>query len=398
MSSPSFLLANDSNHDLLQSLLESLNAIIEHKYKSRQNTLICTDLILMQLLENPTLAYAILRDKKRFEALRSFTLESGQQEIERRNRRRKETALDIAEPHSFSRANSIDSIQSPSSIHRRQSTLQNVPEEDGAFAIGDDEDDDTDDDNHTTPAESTPSERGSRAPSISSTVDDAVPVQLRGMSEKARGKMPAGTPTFSRQNSVTSLSSYAAATLSMNGTQFEPSSEWIESWLPELPLHTILTLTEQLDEVVPRAQLTSEIPPASVLRSIHNAPIHSIDASPIRIHSFEWSPLSLGWYESLLWGFVFISEMQVAKGTVGVWNGTSIKLFRVQETAAEGPTLTSPRGAVDAVGSNIVSRIGNINLRANPLVGGQGGQGPDSGNGGGGSGRASISSGRGAVV
>lgn len=55
--------------------------------------------------------------------------------------------------------------------------------------------------------------------------------------------------------------------------------------------------------------------------------------------------------------------MQVAKGTVGVWNGTAIRLFRVQETQAEGPTLTSPRGAVDAVGSNIVSRIGNINLR-----------------------------------
>ena len=348
--------------------------------------------------ENPNLTYAVLRNKKRFEALRSFTLESGQEEIERRNRRRKEQALDIAEANSFSRANSIDSIQSPSSIHRRQSTLQNVPEEDGTFAIGDDEDDDTDDDNHTTPAESTPSEQGSRAPSVSSTIDDAVPVQLRGMSEKARGKMPAGTPTFSRQNSITSLNSYAAATLSMSG-QFEPSAEWIESWLPELPLHTILTLIDQLEAVIPRAQLASELPTAPILRSIHNATIHSIDPSPIRIHSFEWSPLSLGWYESLLWGFVFISEMQVSKGTVGVWNGTSIKLFRVQETAAEGPTLTSPRGAVDAVGSNIVSRIGNINLRTNPLVGGQGqgqGQGQDSAPGG--SGRASISSNRGAAI
>jgi hypothetical protein len=55
--------------------------------------------------------------------------------------------------------------------------------------------------------------------------------------------------------------------------------------------------------------------------------------------------------------------MQVQKGTVGVWNGTSIKLFRVESVAAQGPTLSSPRGAVDAVGSNIVSRIGNLNLR-----------------------------------
>ena len=34
MSSPSFLLANETNHDLLRSLLESVNSIIEHQYKS----------------------------------------------------------------------------------------------------------------------------------------------------------------------------------------------------------------------------------------------------------------------------------------------------------------------------------------------------------------------------
>lgn len=34
MSSPSFLLANDTNHALLRSLLESINSIIEHQYKS----------------------------------------------------------------------------------------------------------------------------------------------------------------------------------------------------------------------------------------------------------------------------------------------------------------------------------------------------------------------------
>lgn len=35
MSSPSFLLANESNHNLLQSLLEAINTIIEHEYKSK---------------------------------------------------------------------------------------------------------------------------------------------------------------------------------------------------------------------------------------------------------------------------------------------------------------------------------------------------------------------------
>lgn len=39
MSSPSFLLANETNHDLLRSLLESMNSIVEHQYKSQSRNL-----------------------------------------------------------------------------------------------------------------------------------------------------------------------------------------------------------------------------------------------------------------------------------------------------------------------------------------------------------------------
>jgi hypothetical protein len=169
-------------------------------------------------------------------------------------------------------------------------------------------------------------------------------------------------PTFSRQNSTTSLSSYATPGYSTTGA-FEPTTAWIESWLPELPLHTILTLIDQLSPKLPRGDAPSDNPSTSILRIIQKAEIRGIDPSSIRVQLFEWSPLSLGWYESLLWSFVFTAEMQVSKGTVGVWNGTSIKLFRVETVAPTGPTLSSPRGAVDAVGSNIVSRIGSINLR-----------------------------------
>lgn len=102
---------------------------------------------------------------------------------------------------------------------------------------------------------------------------------------------------------------------------------------------------------------------AAALTTIRETEVRGIEPSPIRVHLFEWSPLSLGWYESLLWGFVFAAEMLVAKGTAGVWNNTSIRLFRVQERAAHTPSLISPRGAVDAVGSNLVQRIGSLNLR-----------------------------------
>jgi hypothetical protein len=115
--------------------------------------------------------------------------------------------------------------------------------------------------------------------------------------------------------------------------------------------------------------LISNLPTFAEEPNIH---ILLSDLTPIKVHSFEWSALALGWYESLLWGLIFSSEMVVGSasnstlGTVGVWNGTGIKLFRVQEMAAQGPSLLAPRGAVDAVGSNLVNRIGNLSFRGRP--------------------------------
>jgi hypothetical protein len=56
--------------------------------------------------------------------------------------------------------------------------------------------------------------------------------------------------------------------------------------------------------------------------------------------------------------------MLVSKGTAGVWNSTLVKLFRVQEIAVQTPSLLAPRGAVDAVGTNLVSRIGSLGFRS----------------------------------
>jgi hypothetical protein len=344
MSSPSFLFANENNHALLQSLLEALNAMIEHQYQ-----------------KNPNLVYAIIRSRKRFHSLREFTLESGQAEIERQKQLKKEQGGESK------RADSIDSLRSP--VTPRTPTLSNVPEENSAFAIGDDDDSDAESGATEQPQSPVQSPSGaSRSASIASSADETVPLQLRGMSEKARGKMPVGQPAFSRQNSTTSLNSAATPSLASNEF-FTPTSAWIESWLPELPLHTILTLIGQLSPKL--SGLDGAHDTTTALSVIRETDIRGIDPSPIRVHLFEWSPLSLGWYESLLWGFIFAGEMLVSKGTAGVWNGTSIRLFKVQETAAQTPSLLAPRGAVDAVGSNLVQRIGSLNLRGAATQAGQ---------------------------
>ena len=158
------------------------------------------------------------------------------------------------------------------------------------------------------------------------------------------------------------------------------SSFQLESWLPELPLHTVLTVLSAILPHIPETALHSSSNPEARtlianLASFSEEPqIHSMisEPSPIEAQGFEWSALSMGWYESLLWGFIFSSEMVIGTapgatpGSVGVWNGTAVKLFKVQEAAAQGPTLLAPKGAVDAVGSNLVQRIGNFGFRGRP--------------------------------
>jgi len=185
--------------------------------------------------DNPNIVFSIIRSKKRFQALRDFTLESGQEEIERQNQLRKEQGSDTGTGR---RADSIDSLRSP--ISSRTPTLSNVSEDNSAFAIGDDEDSEDEGAHHGPAHPRSPvqpqSGTNSRTASISSSVDDAVPLQLRGMSEKARGKMPVGQPSFSRQNSTTSLNSVSTPTLGSNEF-FTPSAAWVRKFLTSFQVH-----------------------------------------------------------------------------------------------------------------------------------------------------------------
>jgi hypothetical protein len=176
----------------------------------------------LTLLENPFLVYAILKYRRRFEAVREFTLESGQQEIERQNQRRKSENRDsIASPVLSA------SDEDPRLSSGARSPLGRIPEENNPFAIGGDDSEDEGDGRHTPPQDSA-SVQTSRRQSMSSVIDESVPLQLRGMSEKARGKMPAGQPSFSRQNSMTSQISMSAIFPSSSGG-FTPTTAWVSS-------------------------------------------------------------------------------------------------------------------------------------------------------------------------
>ena len=106
-----------------------------------------------------------------------------------------------------SQAEDVNSV----SNSQYSSTVNGSGELEHSFAIGDDEDveDSIEPEKETRQNESFTSEQRasifsqeSRSGSISSSVDEAIPTQLRGMSEKARGKLPAEQRTSSRQKSM----------------------------------------------------------------------------------------------------------------------------------------------------------------------------------------------------
>lgn len=65
---------------------------------------------------------------------------------------------------------------------------------------------------------------------------------------------------------------------------------------------------------MPRDSSPGDASTASMLERIRTTEVRGIEPTPPKTHMFEWSPLALGWYESLLWGFIFVSERHVSKG------------------------------------------------------------------------------------
>lgn len=175
----------------------------------------------------------VVRSRKRFKALRDFTVEGAVAELDRQAQERKDRGLNdvVASGVRSPRNNSIDSLRSP--ISARSPQLGNVPEH-GAFAIGDDDDEEV--------ADEMTGSTTFTSPLVASTslVDDAVPMQSRSMSEKARGKQPVGQGSFSRSTSRnTSTASLPALTTTPSNAsntitapsqqQFRPTTDWVSS-------------------------------------------------------------------------------------------------------------------------------------------------------------------------
>lgn len=330
ISQPSFLFANDSNFRLLQYLLEIFNSMIEHNFN-----------------QNPHLSYAILRSHRKFEALQDLTLTSGLEHINQIRKAREER-------RSESKADESNEVAVVAPSDQPQPVTLSIAA-DGSKQAGD----------ATQSSQSKGHKETSRNSSISEL--DFPPPSPRVMSEKARGKLPQGAQLH-RQDSSSSLhSTHSISRYHSGPMDFVPSGDWFDGWYPELEMSPIVAVLDQLAEEVTR--LSQETPdPRPIIKFLQKAELTNVTAQTPNPRTFVWSDQAKVWFESLLFGYIYIAETQLSLGAVGVWTGTNVRLFRVQAESSnsEGDTIFKVgHNAVDAMTSSFVQRFGNLGMAVN---------------------------------
>jgi len=185
------------------------------------------------IVANRRFVEVLVRSRKRFQALRDFSVEGAITELDRMAQEMKDRNVSVgttpigSDVRAPVRQDSMESSRSP--LGPQSPRLEDLPEN-GAFAIGEDDEDENESRSSFPRPQNTESISG----------DDTVPLQSRSMSDKARGKQPVGQTTFSRSTSrntsTASLPSLFATTQASINTPstssqlpFKPSVEWVRS-------------------------------------------------------------------------------------------------------------------------------------------------------------------------
>ncbi|KAJ2956045.1 hypothetical protein NQZ79_g8054 [Umbelopsis isabellina] len=293
-SAPGFLLADDSNHKLVEYILEAFNNIIQ-----------------FQFTDNPNLIYAIIRAHSKFEKLRDFTLSTAIEEIARVQAAKEERQRQNQQPPLSQPGN----VANESKVEVEDNSKK--PEQEDADVVLDQQLSDKAKGKlkeQTTPA------NGDAAAEVS--VEDKVVLET---SVKANA-----TEVLQRQSSTSSILSQTLAP--PNKSRFTPTQDWIDSWKPSLALGPLLTMLDhlvpQVKELCSTQSLTSD---AQVLEFLRKVTLVGIlpHPQPIQIRRFQWGEALVIWFRSMLWGQAYVFSLT---GT-GVWNGTNIKLFQIKHEA-----------------------------------------------------------------
>ncbi|ANB11014.1 hypothetical protein AWJ20_3809 [Sugiyamaella lignohabitans] len=208
----------------------------------------------------------------------------------------------------------------------------------------------------------------SDGPFVIEDEDGGIDGPSEASSSKSKGKQPvkaaSSTPMVSAKDSSSRVSDL--------WTLVEPIIMIVEDLRRQIPYTEYISTTNTQETKVQPHIIIDSIGNIPSVRGVDLDQHEPADFEPIR---FNWNSISLGWYESIIWGDIFRNESQLILstinevatslvspriGSVGVWNGTNIKLFRLQEAARQGPSLLRPKGAVDAVAESVLQQFGKL--------------------------------------
>ncbi|KAG5438788.1 hypothetical protein PCANB_002508 [Pneumocystis canis] len=324
-SSPSFLLANENNHTLLQYLLETFSGIIQYQMK-----------------KNLHLIYAILRSSEKFELLRDFTLENALLEVKRKQQLKKNESDNIKIEDT--------KMASKNDIHFSENTqMYNTFFEANNSNFSIDNDDMSDEINYS---ENTSIMDNSLTKNLhssfvgtSSSGSDFLKMKPV-VSEKVEKELLKQID-FSLQNKdVSSFEIYTSENMSEISKGFIPTNEWVESWHPYLKLDIILTVLKQLKPKIDNIAFSTSNPNV-ILEALSSLTVEFDITNPKRRY-FVQDDQSINKIEGLLWGHIYVAETKFLTGAIGIWAGTSIKLLKIQELK-DSALLLNPKNAIDLV-------------------------------------------------
>lgn len=167
-------------------------------------------------------------------------------------------------------------------------------------------------------------------------------------------------------------------------------TETTRSKLATMPVYNILQITTALTEMLSVTADLEPLTPADISRRSSIVSLQHLSSrersqtqldiakaiselGPMRLHGstehrvepFQFEINIAALYASYYWGLVVLQDMQNAPDAGrGIWFGTGIKLFGIQTGQAQGPSLWSPRGAVDAVGESLYAGVRDLTIRA----------------------------------
>ncbi|KAK3820800.1 MAG: high-temperature-induced dauer-formation protein-domain-containing protein [Linnemannia gamsii] len=386
--SPSFLLAEESNHRLLGILLDTVTSILYY-----------------QAPHNPHLVYALIQYEPKIQTMARFTLQRGLDDIHK---------LRYRKDDSSSAAHSSTSTEN----YMTKSTEGRQRQSRGSQS------------HHSCHGETTPPplQPASRRPQLprreSSTVEEtstsSVPVSgsvsvasmaklppamtatalpdsatlpiplsprsINMLSERARGKLPEKShhhhhptsTTSSRRPTLTSHGSSSkherpttAFDVGQNG--FVPTDEWVREWMSTLRFEPLLIM---LQCVIPEIESIQAMNDQQVLEYIRTNIIPMLQQvlpesgrPPIFVRKFMWIGSGNGegeddlalvwWFQGLLWSQIYVGGCgRLGRQGLGAWYGTGVKLFSIR-------TITSSTSAttVMAVTDNM-STVAAAAIRA----------------------------------